>query len=34
VVGPLLEALCEDHTVAALLVRLGGYAIGVFEGER
>jgi Actinobacteria/chloroflexi VLRF1 release factor len=34
VVGPLLEALGEDHTVAALLVRLGGYALGVFEGER
>jgi Actinobacteria/chloroflexi VLRF1 release factor len=33
-VGPLLEALAEDHTVAALLVRLGGYAVGVFEGER
>jgi Actinobacteria/chloroflexi VLRF1 release factor len=34
VVGPLLEALGEDHTVAALLVRLGGYAIGVFDGEQ
>jgi Actinobacteria/chloroflexi VLRF1 release factor len=34
VVAPLLEALGEDHTVAALLVRLGGYAVGVFEGER
>jgi VLRF1 release factor-like protein len=34
VVGPLLESLAEDHTVAGLLVRLGGYAIGVFEGER
>jgi hypothetical protein len=33
-VGPLLEALEQDHTVAALLVRLGGYAVGVFEGER
>jgi Actinobacteria/chloroflexi VLRF1 release factor len=33
-VGPLLEALGEDRTVAALLVRLGGYAVGVFEGER
>jgi Actinobacteria/chloroflexi VLRF1 release factor len=33
-VGPVLEALGEDHTVAALLVRLGGYAVGVFEGER
>jgi predicted RNA methylase len=34
VVEPLLEALRADHTVAALLVRLGGYAFGVFEGER
>jgi hypothetical protein len=34
VVGPLLEALGEDHTVAALLVRLGGYAVGVFVGEQ
>jgi Actinobacteria/chloroflexi VLRF1 release factor len=33
-VGPLLDALAEDHVVAALLVRLGGYAVGVFEGER
>src|SRR6266540_1275334 len=32
--GPLFEALAEDHVVAALLVRLGGYAIGVFDGER
>ncbi|MGZ4310122.1 MAG: acVLRF1 family peptidyl-tRNA hydrolase, partial [Gaiellaceae bacterium] len=32
--GPLLEALDEDHVVAALPVRLGGYAVGVFEGER
>jgi hypothetical protein len=31
--GPLFEAL-EDRVVAALLVRLGGYAAGVFEGER
>src|SRR5436309_7917212 len=31
---PLLEALDADHVVAALLVRLGGYAVGVFEGER
>jgi hypothetical protein len=31
--GPLFEALFEDHVVAALLVRLGGYAVGVFEGE-
>ena len=32
--APLFEALAEEHIVAALLVRLGGYAIGVFEGER
>jgi peptide subunit release factor 1 (eRF1) len=32
--GPLFDALAEDHVVAALLVRLGGYAVGVFEGER
>jgi len=31
---PLFEALAEDRIVAALLVRLGGYAAGVFEGER
>ena len=33
-VSPLLEEIEEDHLVAALLVRLGGYAVGVFEGER
>ena len=32
--GPLFEALAQDHFVAALLVRLGGFAVGVFEGER
>jgi hypothetical protein len=32
--GPLFEALAQDHVVAALLMRLGGYAVGVFEGER
>jgi hypothetical protein len=32
--GPLFQALAEDHVVAALLVRLGGFAVGVFEGER
>src|SRR5881397_1410925 len=32
--GPLFEALAEDHLVGVLLVRLGGYAVGVFEGER
>jgi hypothetical protein len=31
---PLFEALTADHVVAALLVRLGGYAVGAFEGER
>jgi Actinobacteria/chloroflexi VLRF1 release factor len=31
---PLFEALRDDHVVAALLVRLGGYAVGVFEGEQ
>jgi hypothetical protein len=31
---PLLEALADDHIVAALLVRLGGYAVGVFDGDR
>ena len=31
---PLFDALAADHVVAALLVRLGGYAVGVFEGER
>ena len=34
VAGPLLDALAEQHVVAALLVRLGGFAVGVFEGER
>jgi peptide subunit release factor 1 (eRF1) len=33
-VRPLFEALARDHIVAAVLVRLGGYAVGVFEGER
>src|SRR6266487_1174269 len=32
--APLFEALAEDRIVAALLVRLGGYAVGVFDGER
>jgi Actinobacteria/chloroflexi VLRF1 release factor len=31
---PLFAALAADHIVAALLVRLGGYAIGVFDGDR
>src|SRR5690348_8588693 len=33
-VAPLFEALATDRIVAALLVRLGGYAVGVFDGER
>src|SRR6266508_4841850 len=32
--SPLFDALAEDHVVGALLVRLGGYAVGVFEGEQ
>jgi hypothetical protein len=32
--GPLFDALFVDHIVAALLVRLGGYAVGVFEGDQ
>lgn len=32
--GPLFEALRRDHVVAAVLVRRGGFAVGVFEGER
>jgi hypothetical protein len=33
-VEPLLEALETEPTVAVLLVRMGGYAVGVFEGEK
>ena len=33
-VEPLLDALARDEMVAVLLVRLGGFAVGVFEGER
>jgi len=33
-VEPLLEALETEVTVAVLLVRMGGYAAGVFEGEK
>jgi len=33
-VKPLLDEIARDHVVAAVLVRLGGYAVGVFEGER
>jgi hypothetical protein len=32
--GPLLDALVAEVKAAALLVRLGGYAVGVFEGEQ
>jgi hypothetical protein len=32
--SPLFEALAADYLVAAVLVRLGGYAVGVFDGER
>ena len=32
--APLFEELAREHVVAALLVRLGGYAVGLFEGER
>jgi peptide subunit release factor 1 (eRF1) len=31
---PLFEALERDYVVAVLLVRLGGFAVGVFDGER
>jgi hypothetical protein len=33
VAAPLLEEVARDRVVAALLVRMGGYAVGVFEGE-
>jgi VLRF1 release factor-like protein len=32
--GPLLDALDAEARVAALLVRLGSYGLGVYEGER
>jgi peptide subunit release factor 1 (eRF1) len=32
-VGPLLEAIAADYLVGVLLVRLGGFAAGVFDGE-
>jgi hypothetical protein len=32
--APLLDALEASPRVAVLLVRMGGYAVGVFEGER
>jgi hypothetical protein len=33
-VVPLLDAIAADQLVAVFLVRLGGYAVGVFEGEQ
>ena len=33
-VEPLLAALAHDYEVGVLLVRLGGFAVGVFSGER
>ena len=32
--GPLLDALEVEPKVAVVLVRMGGYAVGVFAGER
>ena len=32
--GPLFEEIARDRVVGAVLVRLGGYAVGVFDGER
>jgi hypothetical protein len=32
--GPLLDHVRQERTVGVLLVRLGGHAAGVFEGER
>ncbi len=32
--GPLLAHACLERVVGVLLVRLGGHAAGVFEGER
>jgi peptide subunit release factor 1 (eRF1) len=34
VIAPLLEHVARDRVVGVLLVRLGGYAAGVFSGER
>jgi peptide subunit release factor 1 (eRF1) len=33
-VAPLLDELEQDHLVAVFLVRLGGYAAGVLDGEQ
>jgi hypothetical protein len=32
-VAPVLDAIAENHLVGVLLVRLGGFAAGVFDGE-
>lgn len=32
-VGPLKEMICQDRSVALLVVRLGEYGVGVFRGE-
>jgi peptide subunit release factor 1 (eRF1) len=32
--GPLFDALAADQVVAVLLVSLGGYAVGVLDGEQ
>ena len=32
--GPLLSHLDRPRTVAVLLLRLGGFAVGIFEGQR
>jgi peptide subunit release factor 1 (eRF1) len=34
VIAPLLEHVARDRVVGVLLVRLGGYAAGVFSGTR
>ena len=33
-IAPLLAALAEERLIGVLLVRLGGYAVGVFSGEK
>ncbi len=33
-IGPLLDLLDRPRTILVLLLRLGGYAVGVYEGER
>jgi hypothetical protein len=33
-VEPLLREASEDHLVGAVLTRLGGFAVGVFAGEK